>query len=362
LVSGALLIAGCGGGDGGSDPAAAPDTEAPNGVAPDQPTDAADGNESGDAAPVTDPPSTSDDTDAGGADADAALGPELEPLSTFAAPASVLDTIAVSPTGDRVALLWTSDADFSKNLTVFDAATGSELISITDDRLEADVFWTADDRIITAGNFGTVWAWNSATLETVSEAPLTDGSADCSGGNGTVFDAAAGALFLKSDGLCRIDVTTGAVVQYDSERPTTLLAVAIGGNEVYLRGTDDTGALVLRVLDATTLEVTSDEAAASPNPVLAASGNGRVQQVDGGFDYAVEPSGRAVDFYPNGITTSAGGEYYVGLFDGGNVVIATDDGSTIGTIGGGVTRTTWSADDRVLAARTDTGIAVYRLG
>lgn len=141
--------------------------------------------------------------------------------------------------------------------------------------------------------------------------------------------------------------------------------MAIGGNEIYLRGTDDADELVLRVLDATTLAVTSDEPSGGPNPVIAASGNGLIEQDTDGFDYLVQPSGRVVDFYTSGIITSAGGGYYVAGFDGGAVVIASSDGRTVGTIetaDGSAPPTAWSADDKVLAALTADGVSVYGLG
>lgn len=363
LVSGVLIVAACGGGDDDASPdpgtvapdaatSTEPDATDDGSVAVDEPSAPDSGGEDG---------ATGDDDDAG---TPVGFGPALEPSATFAFPASatpVGENIAVSPTGDRVAVMWIAEADFATNLAVYDAATGSELASIADDRLDGDLFWTSDDRLISVGNFGVVWAWDSATLASLSEDPLSEGEPGCAGGNGTRFDPVAGALFLKSDSLCRIDVTTGASIQYTNENPTTLLAVAIGGNEVYLRGTDTTGELVLRVLDATTLEVVSDEPSDGPNPVVAASVNGVIEQEPGGFGYVVQPSGRAVDFNTSGIETSAGGTYYVSGFDGGKVVISSADGSTIGTFGE-ATKTAWSADDSVLAARTEAGVSVYGLG
>ena len=49
-------------------------------------------------------------------------------------------------------------------------------------------------------------------------------------------------------------------------------------------------------------------------------------------------------------------------FDGGTVVVSARDGGTIGTIGDPVLRTAWSADDTVLAARTEGDVSVYRIG
>ena len=370
LMSGALLVAACGGGDESPDTGAAT-TEA------DAPTDA--GGQADDSVAVDEPVApdsgSGDEATAGGdgaggdgADAGTGLGPALEPTATFATPASAqpaLDRIAVSPTGDRVAVMWVSADDFATNLTVFDAATGNELASIADDRLDGDLFWTSDDRLISAGNFGVLWAWDSATLEALSEEPLSNGEVECSGGNGIVFDPVAGALFMQSDTICRIDVTTGEAIRHESEARSGLLAVAIGGNEIYLRTTDADGGLVLRVLDATTLSVISEETPAGPNPVIAASGNGAIEQEPGGFGYLVQPSGRVVDFYTAGVTTSAGGGYYVSGFDGGTVVISSGDGSTIGTLDGAdgaVLRTAWSADDTVLAARTEAAVSVYAIG
>ena len=371
-MSGALFVAACGGGDDVTSPdsgTGAPDTDTP--IETDGSSDGSD------AAPADEPaapgdPADSGDTDAGGDGSSAGLGPALEPIATFTTPIPSSPTgrvgsgIAVSPTGDRVAAMWIDQSDFATNLAVYDVATGNELVAIVDDRLDGDLFWTGDDRIITEGSgFGTLWAWDSITLQPLSEEPLADGILGCDGSNGTVFDPVAGALFLKSDSMCRIDTTTGEAIQYESENRTTLLAVAIGGNEIYLRGTDDAGELVLRVLDATTLEVISDEPSDGPNPVVAASGNGLVEQETDGFGYLVQPSGRVVDFYSNGITTSAGGGYYVSGFGGGMVVISSSDGSTIGTIetpDGSLPMTAWSADDTVLAALTADGVSVYRLG
>ena len=378
LVVGALVVAACGGGD---DDAAEPD---PGTAASDSDTSieaddgdadaTADGDADGDAESTgAGSTNTRTETETGDGEVDAAIGPgpALEPAATFATPipdspsGRVGSGIAVSPTGDRVAAMWIDESDFSTSLAVFDAATGGELVATDDDRLDGDLFWTSDDRLITVGDFGVVWVWDGVTLEAVSDEPLTDGEVDCSGGNGTVFDPIAGALFLKSDGLCRIDVTTGETVLYESETPTTLLAVAIGGSEVYLRGTDDAGGLVLRVLDAATLDVISDEPASGPNPVIAASGNGLIEQESGGFGYLVQPAGRVVDFATSGIETSAGGGYYVAGFDGGAVVVSSSDGSTIGTIDtpdGRTPPTAWSADDQVLVALTADGVSVYRLG
>ena len=375
LVAGALMIAACGGGDDAA--------ESGSGVATsdsDTSTDADDGGAdaaTGDDDATADEPTGAGETEEGDGDGDdaddaaAGLGPALEAVSTFATPipaspsGRVGSGIAVSPTGDRVAAMWIDEADFSTNLAVFDAATGGELVSTDDERLDGDLFWTSDDRLITVGNFGVLWVWDSTTLEAASDEPLSSDELPCSGGNGTAFDPVAGALFLKSDGLCRIDVTTGETVQYESGTPTTLLAVAIGGNEVYLRGTDDAGGLVLRVLDAATLDVISDEPAEGPNAVIAASANGRIEQESGGFGYLVQPAGRVVDFSTSGIETSAGGGYYVSGFDDGAVVISTSDGSTIGTIetpDGSTPPTAWSADDQVLVALTADGMSVYRLG
>ena len=366
LVSGALLVAACGGGvDGtGLDSGSATSDASTSGEL--------EGDPSAQGAPANDDADTgtavsSGEVDAGDDDTPSANGPGsvLEPAATFSIPAvasAALQRIAVSPTGDRVAVL--SLGDSGRTLSVHDAATGTELMSTADDRLDEDLFWTADGRIITAENFGTVWVWDGATLQPVSEEPFTT-DMDCSGGNGVVFDSVAGALFFKSDSLCRLDVTTGEWVRYESASPTTLLAVAIGGNEVYLRGTDDSGNLVLRVLDATTLDVVADEPADGGNPILAASGNGAIEQESGGFGYLVQPSGRPVDFDTSGITTSAGGGYYVSGFDGGKIVISAADGSTIGRIDAGVGtvwQTAWSADDSSLATRTDGRVSVYRFG
>jgi hypothetical protein len=376
LVTGALIVAACGGGDDDASPD--PGTPAPDAATSTEGDGGDDGAAAGDDSVAVDEPvdSGSDegtDTDTGddGTGSSAGFGPMLEPVATFATPipssavGRVGAGIAVSPTGDRVAAMWVDESDLATNLAVYDAATGTELVSIVDDRLDGDLFWTSDDRIITAGNFGVLWAWDSVTLEPVSEEPLSEGAPGCAGGNGTVFDPVAGALYLKSDSVCRIDVTTGEATQYESENRTTLLAVAIGGNEVYLRGTDDAGDLVLRVLDATSLAVISDEPSDGPNPIIAASGNGRIEQESGGFGYLVQPSGRVVDFNTSGIETSGGGGYYVSGVDGGAVVINSSDGSTVGTIessDGSVARTAWSADDNVLAALTADGVSVYRLG
>ncbi len=366
LVSGALVVAACGGGDDDT----SPELEADAGdVATSVETD----NGLGDDSAAPDEGATTPETTGGDAAVEdgsgpaAALGPALEPVATFEAPLSASpagDTIAVSPTGDRVAVMWIDESDLATKLAVYDAATGAELVSTVDDRLDGDLFWTSDDRIITAGNFGVLWAWDSVTLEALSDDSLSTGEVDCSGGNGIVFDPTAGALFLQSDTICRIDVTTGEAIRHESGNSSTLLAVAIGGNEIYLRTTDDSGGLVLRVLDATTLDVISDETPGGPNPVVAASGNGLIEQESGGFGYLVQPSGRVVDFYTSGITTSAGGGYYVSGFDGGAVVISSSDGNTIGTIetsDGSVPRTAWSADDNVLVALTADAISVYHL-
>jgi hypothetical protein len=369
LVSAALFVAACGGGDDAS-----PDPESSTAGAT-KPTDDPVGEEAApdegaavDEALASDEAPASDEASTGGDESGVALGPALAPTATFEAPASAQpsqDRIAVSPTGDRVAVMWIAEDDFATNLAVYDAATGAELAAIADDRLDGDLFWTSDDRIITADNFGVIWAWDSATLDALSEEPLSNGEADCSGGNGTVFDPVGGALFLQSDTICRIDVMTGEATRFESDNSSSLLAVTIGGNEIYLRTTDASGGLVLQVLDATTLSVISEETPAGPNPVLAASGNGLIEQEASGFGYLVQPSGRAVDFYTSGITTSAGGGYYVSGFDGGTVVISSSDGSTIGTIGtegAAVLGTAWSADDTVLAARTDDGVSVYAIG
>ena len=110
------------------------------------------------------------------------------------------------------------------------------MVSIIDDRLGLDLFWTADDQILTAGNFGTFRAWDSTTLEAASDDPVGTEESGCSGGNGMVFDPTAAALFLQSDGPCRIDITTGELVQSSTENRTTLLAVAIGGNTTSAAG------------------------------------------------------------------------------------------------------------------------------
>ena len=363
LVSGVLIVAACGGGadDASTDPgAAAPDagttteTDATHddSVGADEP-----------AAPDAGGDATGDSGDAG---AGPDFGPALEPSATFVTPISfspAADDIAVSPTGDRVALRWITSTP-STNLAIYDAASGDELAVTDDDRLTGDLFWTSDDRIITIGNFGNLQEWDSDTLAFISEIPLVGEDLECSGGNGVRFDPVAGALFLKSDSLCRIDVATGETVQYPPGQSGALLAVAIGGNEVYMRGTNDAGEPVLLVLDATTLDVISDDTSDGPNPIIAASANGTIEQESGGFGYLVQPSGRVVDFYPSGIKTSAGGGYYVAPFDEGQVVISSADGNSIGTIPNGtlISRTAWSADDSVMVARTDEGVSVYRLG
>lgn len=359
LLSAALLVAACGGSGDDASPdqaTAPPDVSQPTGV--DDPDDGA--------VDVDEP-----DQGAGDEPIDSgvvgARGPALESSASFAVPASAqpsLDSIAVSPTGDRVAVMWVAESDSVTNLAVYDAATGDELAAIADDRLAGNVFWTSDDRIITVGEFGETWVWDSATLGAASDAPLA-AQTGCSGSNGTVFDPVAGAVFLKSDGLCRIDVATGEIMQHESEQRSTLLAVAIGGNAVYLRTTGSDGDLVLRVLDATTLEIISEGPSDGPNPVVAASGNGTIEQETGGFGYLVQPSGRLVDFDTAGITTSAASGYYVSAFDGGEIVISSADGATIGTIGTGrdsVIKTAWSADDAVLVARTSDGVSVYAIG
>ena len=149
LLSAALLVAACGGG--GDD------------ASPDQATAPADVSEptGGDGAvdvdePVPDPGAGDEVTDSGVIDAP---GPALEPSASFAVPASAqpsLDSMAVSPTGDRVAVMWVAESDLATNLAVYDASTGAELAAIADDRLDGDVFWTSDDRIVTVGgSFGT---------------------------------------------------------------------------------------------------------------------------------------------------------------------------------------------------------------
>ena len=80
----------------------------------------------------------------------------------------------MSPTGDRVALMWIDATDLATKLSVYDVGTGAELVSIADDRLDGDLFWTSDDRIITVGGFGETWAWDSATLEAASDDPLAE--------------------------------------------------------------------------------------------------------------------------------------------------------------------------------------------
>jgi len=357
MMAATLMVAACGGGD---------DANADLGAVASDADTSTETDGVGDDSDVASDDDASGDTDNGGdsTGSDAGLGPALEPVAQFTPPAAaqVGTSVAVSPTGDRVAVMWIDESDFATNLAVYDAETGGELVSIVDDRLDGDMFWASDDRLITAGNFAKLWAWDSATLQPVSEEPLSDGENDCAGGNGTVFDPVSGALFMKSDGLCRIDVTTGAFIEYASENRTTLLAVAIGGNEVYLRGTDDAGDLVMRVLDATTLDVISDEPSNGPNPVVAASGNGLIEKENGGFGYLVQPSGQAVDFDTAGITTSAAGGYYVARFDGGGVVISSSDGNTVGTTGGHLLQAAWSADDKVLVTRTEDGVSVYHVG
>ncbi len=357
LVVGALFAASCGGnGDG----------EAGSAVSQSTATASADTDTDTDDEPTaTLTPADTLAPDVGESDGGGttSFGPTLEPTTTFPIPefTGLLPGVAVSPTGDRVAIMWV-DSDFSTNLAVYDTDSGAELAAIVDDRLDGDVFWTIDDRIITGGNFGTIWQWNPTTLDAISDDPLIDGPLGCGSGNGTVFDPVAGALFLKSNSLCRIDVTTGTAVQYESDTPTSLLAVAVGGSEVYLRGTDAAGEGVLRVLDATTLDLISEQAA-TPNPVIAASVNGVIEQRDGGFDYEIQPSGRLVEFYTAGITTSSGGGYYVGKFDGGIVVVSSVDGMPIGTIDDpedSAIKTAWSGDDTVLVALTENEISVFR--
>ena len=174
-----------------------------------------------------------------------------------------------------------------------------------------------------------------------------------------MFDPVAGAVFLKSDGLCRIDVATGEIVQHESEQHSTLLAVAIGGNEVYLRTTDSAGDLVLRVLDASTLAVVSEEPSDGPNPVVAASGDGTIEQESGGFGYLVQPVRPARRLRHRRNQRQRRRRLLRVGFDGGVVVISSADGTTVGTIGtarDSVIQTAWSADDTVLVARTPDGV------
>ena len=359
----ALLLAACGGGDASLDT----ETPAPDAATPSETVENDGSGEVDEAAlPEADPSDAPDDL--GDSGASTGLGPALEPVSSFVVASAfqpVGYSIAVAPSGDRAAAMWISQTDFQTNLAIYDASSGSELAAITDDRLNGNVLWTADDRIITYENFARLQEWDSGDLAYVSENPLLGNELDCSGGNGAKFDPRAGALFLKSDSLCRIDVATCETVQFVSENRTALLAVAIGGNEVYLRGTDSAGDLVLLVLDATALDIVSDELADGPNPVIAASGNGKFEKEPGGFGYIVQASGRVVDFDTAGITTSDGGGYYVARFDDGMVIVSSTDGSTIGTIGSPETpvlKTAWSADDRVMAAFTDAGVSVFAIG
>jgi len=293
------------------------------------------------------------------------FGPVLEPVVSIPSPdaAPTTSRVAVSPTGDRFAVKW-SDTSGMPNLAVYDAETGNEIVSSNDDHIERELFWTSDDRLITADNFGRLWEFDSATLQFVSELVVPRSEVGCSGGNGTVFDAVAGALFLQSDGLCRIDTKTGGLAEYIPESPTGLLAVAIGGNEVYMEGTDTAGDRVLVVLDATTLEVISSEPASLPKPISAASGNGVIEHGDPGAGYVIQPSGRVVDFNFSRARSSAGGGYYTAPLVGGAVrVVSSSDGGNIGgTNRGLVAYTAWSADDTTFVTMTEEAVAVHRIG
>lgn len=294
-------------------------------------------------------------------------GPPLEPINSFALPDSAGSitrggNVALSPTGDRVAVLTFDDA-LTGTLTVYESATGAQLVSETDERFAGTIFWTADDRLLTGAVQGEVWAWDAATLASMSQEPLSSGDNLCGNSSGIAFDPGADALYLVSSIVCRIDTNTGEVIVHDSD-PDLLgdLRVAIGGSEVYLKWVSGDNVLMTRVLDAATLETIRDEPA-DPD-IAAASGNGRIEKL-GGNDKVVQPAGQMVSVFGPVVQTSAGGAYYFGDAFDVLTVIASVDGSTIGTVDTSaqiVHEVDWSADDTVMATRTDSGITIYAVG
>ncbi len=301
------------------------------------------------------------------------LGPQLEPNATIAIP--VDDTgggvngIALSPTGDRIAALWrVVDADFNeeRTLAVFDAGTGDELVSSSDDRLGNEPFWSSDDRLVSGANWGELWEWDSATLASVSDEPVSQSALEsltCGPSNGLAFDPAAGAVFMVDRGVCRVDLANGASVETSPDDPRLgNIKVALGGAEIYVQWVTDDNVLMRRTLDANTLESRNDEEA---GPIVdAASGNGRIERLSGN-DKVVQPAGTEIGFFGTVVETSAAGGYYFGERDGALPIVSSLDGSTVGWIDVSdafVQNTAWSADDAVFATRTDGMLSVYRIG
>ena len=369
LSAGAIVLAGCGGGDDSSDPVEPDADQAAQVTVPEASDDA-----QGDVA-------ASDDTNDGGSDpAPAADGPVAEdrgpllvPRTTIALPdaggtGGGVVGVALSPSGDQVAAVWrTVDADGAEQRTlgVYDASTGAELVAGSDERLGNELFWSVAGQLVSGANFGELWEWDPTTATAVSDAPVSMEafeSLSCAGGNGAGFDPAAGAVFLLFEGVCRIDIATGAIVEHNTGELFGDLRVGLGGNEVYVKWVTDDNVLMRRVLDATTLEVIADEVA---DPyVRALSGNGRVEDA-GGFDRVIQPSGRTIDYLGLVVETSAGGGYYASERDGLLSIVSSVDGSSVGSVDGTSDRivdTAWSADDGVLVVRTETALTIYDIG
>lgn len=297
------------------------------------------------------------DAESSGGDANetaAMLPPTLViPVVRTDGTAAAFDTVVLSPSGDRVALL-TGRGVGAEKLEIFDTTTG-ESVGVIADAGAMNMGWN-DDGLIVASDQGVLTTWDPTALTATSD-PDAQISFECP--QEAQFDQQSNTFFSTGGGFaCRVDVGTGALLtaalpDADLGRVNGATFPRPGGAEVIVEYNIDGGGVIRATLDGTTLAILDSET--QDRYQVHAVGTDTVLTVGGGLAL-LEPVGVEVPGV-NAFTGSSAGSYFLHNIDFGTIYDA-NSGDAVATVSYGTSRS-WSAGDTTLAVLSEAGIEIY---
>lgn len=268
---------------------------------------------------------------------------------------AAFDTVVVSPTGDRVALL-TGRGVGAEQLEIFDTTTG-ESVGVIPDAGAMDMGWN-DDGMIVVSESGVVTIWDPAALTSTGD-PDARGSFECP--QEGQFDQQSNTFFSVGGGFaCRVDVGTGtmltvALPDADVGRVNGATFPRPGGAEVVVEYNMEGGGVIRATLDGTTLAILDSQT----QDRYQVHGVGIDTVLTLGRNVALlEPVGAEIPGV-NGFTGSTAGKYFLHNIDVGTIYDASS-GDAVATVSYSTSRS-WSADDATLAVLSDAGIEIYTI-
>lgn len=270
---------------------------------------------------------------------------------------AAFDTVVVSPSGDRVALL-TGRGVGAEKLEIFDTATG-ESVGVIADAGAMNMGWN-DAGLIVAYDESSevVRSWNPDTL-TVEDPIDPDAPVECGLADAT-FEPRSNAFFSIGNGfVCRVDATSGATVtaglpDADVGREGTPFPRP-GAAELLIEYNKDGGGVIRSTLDGVTLAVLDSQP--QDRYLVHAIGSETVLTIGGGVA-VFEPSGAEIPGVDRFTGSSAGG-YFLHNADVGTIYDAGSGDAVVAVNAG--SSPSWSADDTTLAILTEAGIEIYSI-